>query len=77
MACGLTKNLDWSEDKQIIIFKDKKCCAGRLKEFWDQIDSKTSAVNIEEVGHEEEMNQNVNDFMDYDEDLYIILEKDS
>ena len=77
MACGLTKNLDWSEDKQIIILKDKKCCADRLKEFWDQIDSKTSTVNIEEVGHEEETNQDVNDFMDYDEDLYIIVEKDS
>ena len=34
---------------------------GRLKEFWDQLDNKTPAVNIEEVGHEEEMNQDVNE----------------
>ena len=34
-----------------------KCCAGRLKKFWDQLDSKTPAVNIEEAGHEEELNQ--------------------
>ena len=54
-----------------------KCWAGRLKEFWDQLDSKTPAVNIEEAGHEEEMNQYVNDFIDFDEDLYIIAEKDS
>ena len=38
-ACGLRKNLDRSEDEQIIILKDKKRCAGRLKEFWDQLDS--------------------------------------
>ena len=49
---GLTNNLDWSEDEQIIIFKDKKCCAGCLKKFWDQLDSKILAVNIEEAGHE-------------------------
>ena len=54
-----------------------KFCTGRLKEFWDQLDSKTPAVNIEEAGHEEEMNQDVNDFIDFDEDLYIIVEKDS
>ena len=54
-----------------------KCCAGRLKEFWDQLDSKTPAVNIGEAGHEEEMNQNVDDFIDFDEDLYIVVEKDS
>ena len=54
-----------------------KCWAGRLKKFWDQLDSKTPAVNIEEAGHEEEMNQYVNDFIDFDEDLYIIAEKDS
>ena len=29
-VCGLTNNLDRSEDEQIVIFKDKKCCAGRL-----------------------------------------------
>ena len=52
-----------------------KCCAGRLKKFWDQLDSKTPAVNIEEAGHEEELNQDDNDFI-Y-EDLYIIGEKDS
>ena len=52
-----------------------KCCAGRLKKFWEQLDSKTRAVNIEEAGHEE-MNQDVNDFIDFDEDLYIIVEKD-
>ena len=52
-----------------------KWCAGRLKEFWDQLDSKTPAVNIEEAGHEEEMNQDVNDFIDFDEDLYIIVDK--
>ena len=34
--------------------------AGRLKEFCDQLNSKTIAVNIEEAGHEEEMNQDVN-----------------
>ena len=50
-------------------FKDKKCCVDRLKEIWDQLDSKTSAVNIEEAGHEEEMNHDVNDFIDFDEDL--------
>ena len=54
-----------------------KCCAGRLKEFWDQLDSKTPAVNIEEAGHEEEVNQDVNDSIDFDEDLYIIVAKDS
>ena len=53
-----------------------KCCAGRLKEFWDQVDSKTPAVNIEEAGHEE-MIQDVNDFINFDEDLYIIVAKDS
>ena len=53
-----------------------KCCAGRLKEFWNQPDSKTPAANIEETGHEEEMNQDVNDFIDFDEDLYIIVVKD-
>ena len=54
-----------------------KFCTSRLKEFWDQLDSKTPAVNIEEAGHEEEMNQDVNDFIDFNEDLYIIVEKDS
>ena len=54
-----------------------KCCAGRLKEFWDQVDSKAPAVNIEEAEHEEEMKQDVSDFIDFDEDLYIIVEKDS
>ena len=54
-----------------------KCCAGHLKEFWDQLDSKTPAVNIEEAGHEEEVNQDVNDSIDFDEDLYIIVAKDS
>ena len=54
-----------------------KCCEGCLKEFWDQLDSKTPTVNIEEVRHEEELNQDVNDFNDCDEDLYIIVEKDS
>ena len=49
---GLTNNLDRSEDEQIIIFKDKKCCAGRLKKFREPLDSKTPAVNIEEAGHE-------------------------
>ena len=53
-----------------------KCCAGRLKEFWDQLDSKTPAVNIE-AGHEQEINQDVNDFIGVDEGLYIIVEKDS
>ena len=69
--------MDRSKDEQIIIFKDKKCCADRLKEFSEQLDCKIPAVNVEEVGHEEEMNQDVNDFIDFDEDLYIILEKDS
>ena len=54
-----------------------KCCGGCLKEFWDQLDSKTPTVNIEEVRHEEELNQDVNDFNGCDEDLYIIVEKDS
>ena len=54
-----------------------KCCGGCLKEFWDQLDSKTPTVNIEEVRHEEELNQDVNDFNDCDEDLYIIVENDS
>ena len=54
-----------------------KCCAGCLKEFWDQLDSKTLVVNTEEAGHEEEMSQDVNDFIDFDEDLYIFVEKDS
>ena len=49
----MTHNLDRFEDEQIIIFKDKKWCAGRLKEFLDQLDSKTPAVNTEEAGHEE------------------------
>ena len=72
-VCGLTNNLDRSEDEQLTIFKDKKCCAGRLKEF----DSKNPAVNIEDAGHDQEMNQDVNDF-DFDEDFYIIIEeKDS
>ena len=75
--CSLTKNLDLSEDEQIIIFKDKKRCAGPLKEFWDQLDSKTPAVNIEEAKHDEEINQDVYDFIDFDEDLYIITGKDS
>ena len=74
--CGLTNNLDRSEDKQITIFKDNKCCAGHLKEFWDQLDSKTLVVNVKEVGHEE-MNQDVYDFIDISEDLCIIIEKDS
>ena len=52
-------------------------CAGRLNEFWDQLDGKTTVVNIEEAGHEEEMNQDVCDFIDFDEDYYIIVEKDS
>ena len=53
---------------------DNKCCAGRLKEF----DSKNPAVNIEDAGHDEEMNQDVNDFIDFDEDFSIIIEeKDS
>ena len=42
-----------------------KCCAGCLKEFWDQLDTKILVVNIEEAGHEEEMNQDVNDFIDF------------
>ena len=71
----MTHNLDRSEDEQIIIFKDKKCCAGRLKEFLDQLDSKTSAVNTEEEGHEEGYETRLNDFIDFDEDLYIIVEK--
>ena len=75
-VCSLTNNLHWSKDEQIIIFKDKKCCAGCLKEFWDQLDSKAPAVNIE-VGHEKEINQNVNNFVDFNEDFYIIVEKDS
>ena len=54
-----------------------KCCGSCLKEFWDQLDCKTPTVNIEEVRHEEELNQDVNDFNDCDEDLYIIVEKDS
>ena len=54
-----------------------KCCGGCLKEFWDQLDSKTPTVNIEEVRHEEELNQDVNDFNDCDEDLHIIVENDS
>ena len=61
----------------MIIFKDKKCCAGRLKEVWEQLDSNTFTVNIEETGYEEEMNQEVNDIIDLNEDLYIIVEKDS
>ena len=77
LVCGLTNNSNRSEEEQIIIFKDKKCCSGRLKEFWDQLDGKTPAVNIEEAGHEEEMNQDANDFIDFDKDLYIIVEKDS
>ena len=32
-----------------------KYWAGRLKKFWDQLDSKTPAVNIEEAELEEEM----------------------
>ena len=58
-------------------WSNPKCCAGWLKEFYGQLDSKTPAGNIEEVGHKEEMNQDVNDFIDLDEDLYIIVEKDS
>ena len=54
-----------------------KCCAGRLKEFWDQLDSKTLAVNVEQAGYEEEMNQDVSDLIDFDEDLYVIVEKES
>ena len=54
-----------------------KCCARHLKEFWDQLDSKTPAVNIEEAGYEDQMNQDVNFFIDFDEDLYIIVEIDS
>ena len=74
-VCGLTNNFDRSEDEQIIIFKDKKCCASCcLEEFWDQPDSKTPAVNIEEAGHEE-MNQYVIDFIDFDENLSINVEK--
>ena len=52
-----------------------KYSAGRLKKFWDQLDSKTPAVNTEEARHEEELNQDDNDFI-Y-EDLYITGEKDS
>ena len=51
-VCALTNNLERYEDEQIIIFKDKKWCAGQLKEFWDQLDSKTPAVNVEEAEHE-------------------------
>ena len=54
-----------------------KGCAGRLKEFWDQLDGKTTVVDIEGAGHEEEMNQDVCDFIKFDEDFYIIVEKDS
>ena len=72
---GLTNNFDRSEDEQIIIFKDKKCCASCcLAEFWDQPDSKTPAINIEEAGHAE-MNQYVIDFIDFDENLSIDAEK--
>ena len=42
-----------------------------------QFDSKIPSVNIEEVGREEEMNQDVNNFIDFDEDLCLIVEKDS
>ena len=66
--------MDRSEEKQKTTFKDKKCYACRSKKFWDN--SKTPAVNIEEVGHED-MNQDVNYFIDFDEDVYIIVEKDS
>ena len=45
-----------------------------LKGILGQLDSKTPAVNIKEVGHEEEMNHNVHDSIDFDEDLYIIVE---
>ena len=54
-----------------------KCCAGHVKEFQDQLDRKTPAVNVEEAGHEEEMNQDANYFVDFSEDLYIIVEKDA
>ena len=54
-----------------------KGCAGRLKEFWYQLDGKTTVVVIEEAGHEEEMNQDVCDFIEFDEHFYIIVEKDS
>ena len=32
-ACGLTNNLDQSEDDQILVFKEGKCCAGKLDDF--------------------------------------------
>ena len=47
-----------------------------LKELWDQLNSKTPAVNTEEAGHEEEMNQDVSGVINFHEDLYIILELD-
>ena len=67
----------WFCSWELATISNPKCCAGRLKEFWDQLDSKTLAVNVEQAGYEEEMNQDVSDLIDFDEDLYVIVEKDS
>ena len=36
-VCGLTNDLDCSEDGKIIVFNDGKCCAGKLHEFHNEL----------------------------------------
>ena len=38
VVCGLTNKTDRSEDEKIV-FKDGKCCACKLDDFWKQLET--------------------------------------
>ena len=45
-VCGLTNDLDCSEDSKINIFNDGKCCAGELHEFHNELGKNTDERNV-------------------------------
>ena len=51
-AFGLTNNIDQSEDDQILVFKEGKCCSGKLDDFskmmQDRIADVTDQFNVPE-----------------------------
>lgn len=50
-ACGLTNNLDQSEDDQILVFKEGKCCAGKLDDFSKMMQDRTADDNDQFSAH--------------------------
>ena len=46
-ACGLTNNLDQTEDDQILVFKEGKCCTGKLDDFSKMMHDRTADDNRE------------------------------